>query len=879
MKGKSTIPKALRVYKDADFIVLLKAKFVYYLIVSALIVVGFMLPVIAYLHVTGNFHDGIYLPVLMPMFVGGIVFGLCYLLLTRGHYLMSANLLLVSSLVMIWTIILLSKNQGIARLDTVVWLFAILAMAPLLIDKKKGLSLLYTLVNVAILVGFMFLVKNSLVITDYEFNDFLINTTVALVFLGIVSYNIYSINKAAIDKAESDVQRRIKSEEALRESEAKYKDLFESMPNGFYRSTPEGYFVEANPAFVKMLGYCSLEELKKVYIPTDLYVHESEREEITIHSDFSQELVTFRLKRKDGRIIWLEENARFIRDENGKVLYHEGICRDVSDRKKAEDALLESETDLKAIIENSLDSIWSLNRNYEIKYVNNVFADEFNIVFGKELEKGMNLLDALPESIRPLWKERYDRILADENVIFEDNIDYGDKNIFIEVSGNPIVMDGQVIGSCFFGRNTTEKKLAEEELRQNKEMFETLFDSAPIDISVMDRQGRYMLVNRQVADKLKLPAEYIIGKTSEEVGLHFEQKSLESIREELTNNGFVKGKEVISWHEEGKISYSYYNGNQITIHGEPCLLSTSLEITDKKKIEKELEEYKNHLESLVQERTEELVAANEELRAINDELSDKNQIIGKQKEELEATLDSLKSLQLKLIQSEKMASLGILTAGVAHEINNPINFIANGTAAVESYISDHHRESVEELTPLFEAISAGVKRITGIVRSMSKYNRSESVPSEGCNVHEIIDDGLTLLYNQYKSRVNVTRQYAREKAIVVGNEGQLHQVFLNVLANAIQAIEQEGEVHVETRKVNDMLRIIVSDNGVGIPEDRLPNIFDPFYTTKAPGKGTGLGLSISQRIISDHNGTISCESALNKGTRFIINLPLHKEKA
>ena len=878
MKEKSKIPDALKAYKDADFIVRLKAKFIYYLIVSALIIVGAMIPTIIYLQLSSNFYGGLYLPVIMPLFAGGIVFGLCYVLLTRGHYLLSANLLLISGLVMVWLIMLFSKNQGIARLDTVVWLFAILAMAPLLIDQKKGLSLMYTLVNAALLVVFLFMIRSSLAISEYEFNDFLVNTTVALVFLGIVSYNIYSINKAAIEKAESDIRSREKSEEALRESEARYKDLFDSMPNGFYRSTPEGYFVDANPAFVKMLGYSSFEELKKVFIPTDIYVHESEREEVTISSEFSTELVTFRLKRKDGQIIWLEENARFIKDENGKVLFHEGICRDVSDRKKTEDALLESEADLKAIIENSMDSIWSLNRDYELKYVNNVFAGEFKSVFGVDLEKGTNLLEALPGNIRQHWKERYDRILANESVVFEDIIESENRQTYIEVSGNPIVMDGKATGACFFGRNTTEKKLAEEELRQSKEMFKTLFESAPIDISVTDRHGRCMLVNKQFADKFNLPEESIIGKTMLELGLNLDEKSRQSVEEELSRNGFVKGKEVMSWHQEGKINYSYYNGNQITVKGEPCLLSTSLEITEKKKIEKELEEYKNHLESLVQERTEELVAANEELKAINDELFDKNQIISKQKEELEKTIQSLKSLQIKLIQSEKMASLGILTAGVAHEINNPINFIANGTAAVESYITDHHSGSLEELNPLFEAIAAGVKRVTGIVRSMSKYNRSESLPASDCNIHEIIDDGLTLLYNQYKTRVKITRKYSLDKPLVMGREGQLHQVFLNVLANAMQAIEQEGKIHIETLQVDDRVRISITDNGVGITEDHLRYIFDPFYTTKAPGKGTGLGLSISQRIISDHNGTIHCESALNQGSCFIIELPLSNKK-
>jgi PAS domain S-box-containing protein len=130
-------------------------------------------------------------------------------------------------------------------------------------------------------------------------------------------------------------QKRI--EASLRESEAKYKNLFDTMPTGFYRSTPEGYFVDANPAYVKMLGYTSLEELKSIYIPKDIYVHESEREEIVSDNPtFISELEVYRLKRKDGQIIWIEDNSRYTTDESGKIIFHEGICRDITDRKNAD---------------------------------------------------------------------------------------------------------------------------------------------------------------------------------------------------------------------------------------------------------------------------------------------------------------------------------------------------------------------------------------------------------------------------------------------------------------------------------------------------------------------------------------------------------------
>ncbi|NMB82763.1 MAG: PAS domain S-box protein, partial [Ignavibacteria bacterium] len=141
-----------------------------------------------------------------------------------------------------------------------------------------------------------------------------------------------------------DITDRKNAEAALKESEEKFRTLFDTMPNGYYRSTPQGKFVDANPAFIKMLGYENLEELKKIHIPTDLYVKTIEREEILNRNpEFVSNVETYRLKRKDGSVIWVEDNARYIKDENGNVIYNEGICKDITDRKNAEDALRESE--------------------------------------------------------------------------------------------------------------------------------------------------------------------------------------------------------------------------------------------------------------------------------------------------------------------------------------------------------------------------------------------------------------------------------------------------------------------------------------------------------------------------------------------------------
>lgn len=146
------------------------------------------------------------------------------------------------------------------------------------------------------------------------------------------------------EELEKEITERIDIANSLRKSQEKFSNLFETMPSGYYRSTPEGYYIDANPAFIKMLGYESLEELKSLYIPTDVYVNPHERVELTkSNPGFIEREETYRLKRKDGSIIWLEEFSRFIKDKNGNVIYNEGLCKDITDRKLAEEALRESE--------------------------------------------------------------------------------------------------------------------------------------------------------------------------------------------------------------------------------------------------------------------------------------------------------------------------------------------------------------------------------------------------------------------------------------------------------------------------------------------------------------------------------------------------------
>jgi len=306
------------------------------------------------------------------------------------------------------------------------------------------------------------------------------------------------------------------------------------------------------------------------------------------------------------------------------------------------------------------------------------------------------------------------------------------------------------------------------------------------------------------------------------------------------------------------------------------VIHSSVNITEKKKIEQELEDYRKNLEKLVKERTEALEIANKALEDTNKKLQKTNEELNRQRLELQQALQNLNKTQVQLVESEKMASLGVLAAGVAHEINNPLNFIHGGSMGIENYMNDYLVDHKEQLEPMINAINTGVHRAARIVASLSHFSRSTDSIEEQCNIHAIIENCLVMLQNQIKNKATVIKEFTDKPFVMTGNDGKLHQVFLNIIANAVQAIPEKGEIKISTQIKENYLKIAITDNGLGIEKKHLSRIFDPFFTTKPPGKGTGLGLSIVNKILIEHKGHISVDSELGKGTTMNITLPIIK---
>lgn len=243
--------------------------------------------------------------------------------------------------------------------------------------------------------------------------------------------------------------------------------------------------------------------------------------------------------------------------------------------------------------------------------------------------------------------------------------------------------------------------------------------------------------------------------------------------------------------------------------------------------------------------------------------------INNQKDALSNTLIELSATQEKMVQSEKMASLGVLSAGVAHEINNPLNFIQGGVDALESLDFRNHKSS-NDITNLISIMKEGVSRAADIVSSLNEFSRQKKGEKQPCNINHIINNCVLMLKHQLTENIIVYKNYDESWPSTLGNNGQLHQVFLNILTNAIHATSSGGDINIRTQKVGDKITVEIHDTGNGISPDKLNKITEPFFTTKAPGEGTGLGLSIVYNILKEHKADLRFESEVNKGTNVII---------
>lgn len=485
-----------------------------------------------------------------------------------------------------------------------------------------------------------------------------------------------------------------------------------------------------------------------------------------------------------------------------------------------------------------------------------------------------------------------------------------------------------------------------QELSESREHYRNLFEKSPLPIWEEDASELYNALRRYSFATDQDFFDYFLSRPAEVFGLFALIRVLDVNQESVKAYGAANKEELIAnvgqtisenamsvvvealnkiWrgrlYMEGEVLQKTLQGESRFFlvkwmvmpgheHNYSRMLVIMTDITSIKAYESELREHRDNLENIVSLRTNEVSALNEELAATNEELYQKNSWLDEQREQLEHTIRQLESTRDQLVQSEKMASLGMMIAGVAHEINTPVNFISAGYQAVSLLLNnlmeligeykkiDYYNfssvlNSLERIDSQYNPdnlflsiekimgnIKVGVNRITELVNSLNLYTQQGGGQLIEFDIREAIRSALVLLFNKFKGRIEIIEDYQNLRKIWCFPT-QINQIFMSLLANAVDAIDKSGTISIigKLTEEEDKIEITISDTGCGIEKANLGKIFDPFYTTKEPGKGTGMGLYIVYRSVEQHEGVLHVQSEPGKGTQVKVILPLKPQYA
>ncbi|MEP0885676.1 PAS domain S-box protein [Trichocoleus sp. ST-U3] len=679
-----------------------------------------------------------------------------------------------------------------------------------------------------------------------------------------------------------DITESKKAEEGLRESENHYRRILETASEGIWMFDVDSKTTFANSRIAEMLGYTVEEMLGRSLF--DFMDEESrmlaqayvERRRRGIH-----ERHDFKFRRKDGSDLWAIVSATPILDAAGEFVGVLRMITDISDRKQVEQALQASHQQFVHILERITDAFFALDHQWQFTYLNG----EAERIFERNREelRGVNIWEALPEMADTIVEQQYHKAKLEQiPVIFETFCSQW--NSWFEVRVYPCAE-----GLSVFWRDISDRKQAEKALQDSEQRFRATFNQAAVGIAHANLKGEFLRINQKYCDLLGYTQEEMLTRTFQDI-THPDDEDADC--SQITQ--LLAGKIQMYSMEKRYIARS---GAFIWVNLTVSLRRSSLGIP-------------KYFIAVVQDISNKK-QAEEALRRSESELRTKNQ-------QLQQTLHQLKQTQAQLIQNEKMIGLGQMVAGIAHEINNPISFIYGNIAYAREYASDllhlvqlyakHYPEAVPEIQQqitafdlefikadfpkLLESMKKGAKRIRSIVLSLRNFSHLDEADMKKVDIHEGISSTLLILQHRLKKHpaspeIKVIQEYG-QLPLVECYPSQLNQVLMNLLNNAIDALETQPcspmiairtEVKYESGVIHPSHVVIrVSDNGCGIPEEVKQRIFDPFFTTKPVGVGTGLGLSIAHSIIVEkHGGQLTCSSTPGQGTEFAIELPIQQK--
>jgi PAS domain S-box-containing protein len=629
----------------------------------------------------------------------------------------------------------------------------------------------------------------------------------------------------------------------LREADEQLRLLVETSPVPYIISRlSDGRILYVNQHLASLVGY-SPEELKKRHTP-DFYFDRQERDTVVglLREHGSLHDHEIRIKGADGQPIWTVLSLATMELAGEQVIL--GGVINISRRKQAEEALVTERNFISAILDTAGGLIVVSDPEGRIIRTNRAFKE----ITGYSLEEvqAQPFWDCflLPEE-KQIVKERFEKIRTGPWPVTGENhwltksgerrlIDWSNTALFDE--------EGALEHVVSVGVDITERRKAEQKLELYREIFMNSIDV----IAVMGSDGEIIERNPAHEKKTGYSDDEVLGKQPTQF---LGEKQIADIYRGLENQGSYRG-EMLGTKKDGT----------------PVWIDLSIfPILDESG-----KPYRH-------------VAMGRDITEIKMALAD-----------LAFANQELRDTQSQLVQSEKMASLGSLVAGIAHEINTPVGAIGSMHDTLVRAV-DKLRTNLEQKAPeLIESdrqvqnafelirnandvIKTGCSRVTEIVRRLRSFARLDEAELKRVDIHEGLEDTLILIHHEIKHTITVERRFGEIPPIPV-YPGRLNQVFLNILNNARQAISDKGTITIETYVANKKVHIAISDTGVGISPDDIKKVFDPGFTTKGVGVGTGLGLSICYQIIQEHRGEIRVESEKGKGTTFTVILPMNLDE-
>ena len=505
--------------------------------------------------------------------------------------------------------------------------------------------------------------------------------------------------------------------------------------------------------------------------------------------------------------------------------------------------------------------------------------EAFETFFGKKREQiiGKSVFDVNPPKLAEIYYakdielfkdggiQRYHSRVKNASGQLRDVIFY--KSLYAENAGTPQGLIGAVL-------DETERKQAALELKESEKRFRAVFDNAMDGILVANASTKkFVMANRGICDMLGYSADELLKLSVSDIHPEKDLPNIVDIFGRQARKEFRLAENLPVKRKDGTVFYADISSAPMSIGTDNFLVGIFRDITERRKAEIALRKAHNELEERVKERTEKLSKANEELKVKN--------IERKQAEEaLKQTYQDLRNTQGQLIQAAKLASIGQLSAGVAHELNQPLMVIRNKAQLIQRAIKKNRLEE-DDLNGQLTAIERNTKRMMNIINHLRTFSRQSPLDFHPVDINRVIENTFLMMGEQLRRHdIEVKKDPAANLPGIQGDANQLEQVFLNLIINAGDAIETAGNnrrIEIITRisdEVKGAIEILIKDTGGGISKECLEKIFDPFFTTKEVGKGTGLGLSISYGIVKDHKGEIEVAETGPEGTTFRIRLPI-----